>query len=597
MPGQVQHLEGPVAQIDDVPFADLADLRARLLAKPSGREPGRPRRDEQRLVHVIAGPFEHRELLRTPRLPRAERPQRRAAQQPRLTVVRPDVSELVMTADMVIVPVRRNRDDRLVDQAGELARDAAHAHPRVHDQVTVPPRDKPDVTAHQRDNVRLDHPDQGVIDACCFEPAVSNRQRRHGFIQARSPALPQASLPSPPCTHARRRSGSTRTACSRDRSTRRPPAGTETPSTLWPPPRTPTSRPRLAAKRTAAATSAGLAQRAMIVGCLSTIAFQTRRAASKSSAPGSRSWPAKLRRKAARPRGPASPMVAACVMSGSSCRRVLVLVQVDEVPEAVLEDRVGAAVAQLGRRHGEQDAFGPQRLVVALAVVGDQRERRPACGADSSLECLGGLVGQVQHQLGPARLLRCHQADPLLGLGVGGVGLHPEAEDLTVEAACLVLVVDVDTDQTNPHGCIPADLRYDYLSYATLTAEGVICQTVIRPVCPPLEPSTFPTPPTPCSACSPSARSCPVTTSSNGLTTCASSTGARPTARSTPSCAGWRHAGWSPPGRCRRPTGPTSACTGSPRPALPRRATGLTGIRSSRPCSSTPSRSGCSSAT
>src|SRR5262249_41583554 len=186
-----------------------------------------------------------------------------------------------------------------------------------------------------------------------------------------------------------------------------------------------------------AATSAGLAQRAMTAGCLSTIAFQPRRAASKSPTPGSRSWPAKPRRKAARPRGPASLMVAACVMSGSSCRRGLVLVQVDEVPQAVLEDPVGAAAAPLGRRHGGQDALGPQRLVVALAVVGAQRERRPACGTDSSLECLGGLVGQVQHQLGPARLLRRHQADPLLGLGVGGVGLHPEAEDLTVEAACL----------------------------------------------------------------------------------------------------------------------------------------------------------------
>jgi hypothetical protein len=121
MPGQVHHLEGPVAEVDDVPFADLADLRARLLAKRSGREPRRLRRHEQRFVHVIPGPFEHRDLLLPPRLPRAERPQRRAAQQPSLKAVSPDMAELVMTADVVVVPVSGDGDDRLVDQIGELA--------------------------------------------------------------------------------------------------------------------------------------------------------------------------------------------------------------------------------------------------------------------------------------------------------------------------------------------------------------------------------------------------------------------------------------------------------------------------------------------
>jgi hypothetical protein len=47
-----------------------------------------------------------------------------------------------------------------------------------------------------------------------------------------------------------------------------------------------------------------------------------------------------------------------------------------------------------------------------------------------------------------------------------------------------------------------------------------------------------------CSACSRGGGSCPATTSGNGRRTCASSTGARPTARSTRSCAGWRNAGW-----------------------------------------------------
>jgi hypothetical protein len=35
----VHHLEDPVAEVDDVPFADLADLRARLLANDPAVNP------------------------------------------------------------------------------------------------------------------------------------------------------------------------------------------------------------------------------------------------------------------------------------------------------------------------------------------------------------------------------------------------------------------------------------------------------------------------------------------------------------------------------------------------------------------------------
>jgi hypothetical protein len=62
------------------------------------------------------------------------------------------------------------------------------------------------------------------------------------------------------------------------RSTIRPPCGTEIPRTLWPPQRTPISSSRVFAKLIAAATSAGLAQRAITAGRRSTIAFQTCRA-------------------------------------------------------------------------------------------------------------------------------------------------------------------------------------------------------------------------------------------------------------------------------------------------------------------------------
>jgi hypothetical protein len=93
----------------------------------------------------------------------------------------PDIGELVMAADVVVVPVSGDGDNGLVDQIGELASHAAQSHPGVHDQVTVPPLDVPDVAAHQRDNVRLEYPGHGVIDPCSFEPAAGNGQRRHGF--------------------------------------------------------------------------------------------------------------------------------------------------------------------------------------------------------------------------------------------------------------------------------------------------------------------------------------------------------------------------------------------------------------------------------
>ena len=175
----MQHLEGPVAEVDDVPFADLGHLRARLLAERSGVEPRGPRSHEQRFAHVITRPFERRDLCLSPRLPGAERPQRRAAQQLRLKAVSPDIGELVMTADVVIVPVGGDGDDRLADQAGELASDAGQPHPGVHEQVMVAPPDVPDVAAHQRDHVRLGDQGRGLIDPASFEPAGGHRQQRH----------------------------------------------------------------------------------------------------------------------------------------------------------------------------------------------------------------------------------------------------------------------------------------------------------------------------------------------------------------------------------------------------------------------------------
>jgi hypothetical protein len=56
----------------------------------------------------------------------------------------------------------------------------------------------------------------------------------------------------PPATVAVRASASTVTACIRRRSTTRPPSASALPATLWPPPRTPITRPVRRPKRIAA---------------------------------------------------------------------------------------------------------------------------------------------------------------------------------------------------------------------------------------------------------------------------------------------------------------------------------------------------------
>jgi hypothetical protein len=54
--------------------------------------------------------------------------------------------------------------------------------------------------------VRLEYPGRGVIDPCSFEPAVGNRQRRHGFHPStQSPHDSQHPRPGHACVQTRRR--------------------------------------------------------------------------------------------------------------------------------------------------------------------------------------------------------------------------------------------------------------------------------------------------------------------------------------------------------------------------------------------------------
>ena len=84
----------------------------------------------------------------------------------------------------------------------------------------------------------------------------------------------------PASARAVRPTGSTRTLFIGDRSIISPPSQTALPVMLWPPPLTETSSRWSRAKRTAAMTSAGPAQRAINAGRRSIMPFQTLRASS-----------------------------------------------------------------------------------------------------------------------------------------------------------------------------------------------------------------------------------------------------------------------------------------------------------------------------
>ncbi len=116
---------------------------------------------------------------------------------------------------------------------------------------------------------------------CETLPAVVARSC--GWVAASS-----APSRAPPWTHARRRSGSTRTPPIGVRSIIRPPWGTASPTTLCPPQRTPISSPSRRAIATASTTSRVSRQRTIIAGRRSTMAFHTARASSYAASPGRR---------------------------------------------------------------------------------------------------------------------------------------------------------------------------------------------------------------------------------------------------------------------------------------------------------------------
>ena len=93
-----------------------------------------------------------------------------------------DVGEFVMAADVVVVAVRGDCGDRLVEQVGHLLGEAHHAHSGVDDQVAVAALHVPDVAAHERNHVRFPQQRDAVVDGGTIEPAVRDRQRSHGSV-------------------------------------------------------------------------------------------------------------------------------------------------------------------------------------------------------------------------------------------------------------------------------------------------------------------------------------------------------------------------------------------------------------------------------
>src|SRR4029453_14631218 len=132
-----------------------------------------------------------------------------------------------------------------------------------------------------------------------------------------------------------------------------------------------------------------------------------------------------------------------------------VLVKVDQVAAGIVQHRVHAAIGHPVRLLDKHHPPGPEPLGLPLAVIGAYRQHRPGARAESLLEPPRRRISQVQHQLHPIGLFCRDQAQPALVGAIGGAGLDLKAEDVAVEPLGLVLILDIDTDQSNLHRSCP----------------------------------------------------------------------------------------------------------------------------------------------
>ena len=177
MPGQVQHLEPPVTEIDAVALVE----RRRLGADDGiaiGIEAALGERVDQmgRVDPVARGceSFEQlvSESVRAETLELAVLRHRVA-----LEAVDASIVELMEAPDVVVVHVRGDRDQRTLDEVGDLRTQRRDAEPGIDEEVALPPGHVPDVAAQQRMDVRLGEPRDPVVQTLSDEPSIRDRER------------------------------------------------------------------------------------------------------------------------------------------------------------------------------------------------------------------------------------------------------------------------------------------------------------------------------------------------------------------------------------------------------------------------------------
>jgi hypothetical protein len=86
--------------------------------------------------------------------------------------VHEDLLELVHRADVVEVPVRGERDDRPLEQVGQLLPHAPEPESALDEQVALAPSHQPEVPADRRVGVRLPQQEHALLDITVLEPPL-----------------------------------------------------------------------------------------------------------------------------------------------------------------------------------------------------------------------------------------------------------------------------------------------------------------------------------------------------------------------------------------------------------------------------------------
>jgi hypothetical protein len=131
-------------------------------------------RVDQHLGRLVPGRAQHREVVRI-QIGRDERFHLvRVPDGVGVVAMDDDLVELVQAADVVVVSVRRHRDDRPTEQLDELGAQTTDAQARVDQQIAIAPADQKQVGSDQRQRVRLGDPEHALVDLFDAEPALGD---------------------------------------------------------------------------------------------------------------------------------------------------------------------------------------------------------------------------------------------------------------------------------------------------------------------------------------------------------------------------------------------------------------------------------------